>query len=51
MGLTINGRDGLGGIDRYWPRLGAATGLHEDFIKREFGSRTDDIERVRGGTE
>jgi len=42
MGLRI------GGIDRHWPRLGAVTGLHEEFVKRELDSRTDDVKRVRG---
>jgi hypothetical protein len=46
IGLRIRGRDG--GIDRHWPRLGAVTGLHEDFVKREFDSGTDDVKRIRG---
>jgi hypothetical protein len=46
MGLRIRGRDS--GIDRHWPRLGVVTGLHEDFIKREFNNGTDDVKRIRG---
>jgi hypothetical protein len=45
MGLRIGGRDG--GIDRYWPRLGAVAGLHENFVKREFDGGTDDVKRIR----
>jgi hypothetical protein len=29
-----------GEIDRHWPRLGAVTALHENFVKREFDSGT-----------
>lgn len=46
MGLRIGGRDGR--IGRHWPRLGVVTGLHEEFVKREFDSRTDDVKRIRG---
>ena len=46
VGLSISGRGG--GIDGHWPGLGAVTGLHEEVVKREFDSRTDDVERIRG---
>ena len=39
--MRIGGR-----IDRHWPRFGAVAGLHEDFVKREFDGRTDDVERI-----
>jgi hypothetical protein len=46
MGLRISSRGG--GIDRHWPRLGAVTGLHEEFVKREFDSGTDDVKWIWG---
>ncbi len=40
MELRISGRDR--GIDKYWPRIGAVTGFHEDFVK-EFDSRVGHV--------
>lgn len=45
IGLRISG--GGGGIDGHRPPLGAVTGLHENFVEREFDSRADDVERIR----
>jgi hypothetical protein len=46
MGLRIGG-GGDGRVGRNGPALGAVTGLHEEFVEREFDGGANDVERIR----
>lgn len=47
MGLRISGQGR--GVDRHGPHLGAVTGLHQKFVKRELDRWTNDVKGIRGG--